>query len=463
MNKKRIIITISIIILIIIISIGIFKLYQTYAITNYADGMNDATYNVHIKNTKTIDVPASSYRNIYYVITNTNPGTVNYTVTYNGTNISVKVFSSSKDEISGSMTEKEKKFIRLRVENSGTTTATATISAILGYENGGELIIPSDMIEIKEVYTPVTLAEYIRNKYSNNSVAVNNDISYDIDTNNKLINDNNNNLRYYGSSPNNYIYFNCTDYRNQSSTNCEVWRIIGVIDNKVKIVRNQSIGVLAWDYDKNDNITKTSKGNDWNTSTLQKLLNNQYYKGKETITYYSSSNISTTLKMSEIGLKNDITRNMIESSKWYLGGYDDAEKVFSNDIYNYERGTLKCSGCTYDTTWTGNIALMYMSDYGFAVEFGTNDNKLCTGTLYDYDNEYCVNNNWLASIAQQSYLIMPNTVNSTSVFCIEDGGYVELTQSSNGYNILPTLYLSSNLELSEGNGSLNNPYQLYVG
>lgn len=462
MNKKRIIITISIIILLIIISIGIIKLYQTYAITNYVDSMSGATYDVHIKNTKTIDVPASGYRNIYYVITNNNPGTVNYTVAYSGTNVSVKVFSSSKDEISGSMGEKEKKFIRLRVENSGTTQATATISAILGYEKGGNLIIPSDMTEIKDVYTPVTLAAYIKSKYNNNSVAVNNDISYNIDTNNKLINDNNNNLRYYGSSPNNYIYFNCTNYRNQSSTNCEVWRIIGVIDNKVKIVRNQSIGSLAWDYDKNDNITETSNNNDWNTSTLQKLLNNQYYKGKETITYYSS-NKSTTLKMGEIGLKNDITRNMIESSKWYLGGYDDADKVFSNDIYNYERGTLKCSGCTYDTTWTGNIALMYISDYGFAAEFGTSNNKLCTSTLYDYDSANCANNNWLTNIAQFSYFITPNTVNSTSVFWIEDGGYVDLTQSSNSFNILPTLYLSSNLQLAEGNGSLNNPYQLYVG
>ena len=101
MNKKRIIITISIIILLIIISIGIIKLYQTYAITNYVDSMSGETYDVHIKNTKTIDVPASGYRNIYYVITNNNPGTVNYTVAYSGKNFIVKVFYSSKYLISG--------------------------------------------------------------------------------------------------------------------------------------------------------------------------------------------------------------------------------------------------------------------------------------------------------------------------------------------------------------------------
>ena len=55
-----------------------------------------------------------------------------------------------------------------------------------------------------------------------------------------------NNLRYYGSTPNNYITFNG-----------ELWRIIGVMNNMttsdgksaslVKIVRASSIGTLAWD------------------------------------------------------------------------------------------------------------------------------------------------------------------------------------------------------------------------
>ena len=41
-------------------------------------------------------------------------------------------------------------------------------------------------------------------------------------------------IRYYGAAPNNYIYFNCSDYSNQSSSTCETWRIIGVFDGKVK-------------------------------------------------------------------------------------------------------------------------------------------------------------------------------------------------------------------------------------
>ena len=55
------------------------------------------------------------------------------------------------------------------------------------------------------------------------------------------------NLRYYGANPNNYIYFNCSDYNNQSSSTCETWRIIGVFDGKLKLIRSGSIGTYAWD------------------------------------------------------------------------------------------------------------------------------------------------------------------------------------------------------------------------
>ena len=37
------------------------------------------------------------------------------------------------------------------------------------------------------------------------------------------------NIRYYGASPNNYIYFNCDDYSDQTST-------IGIKDNTRKMI-----------------------------------------------------------------------------------------------------------------------------------------------------------------------------------------------------------------------------------
>ena len=80
--------------------------------------------------------------------------------------------------------------------------------------------------------------------------------------------------RYYGASPDNYVYFNCDDYSNQSSNTCEVWRIIGVFNMEgtdgadwslVKIIRNDSIGNFFWDSYHNNN--------GWNDAGMRFVLN----------------------------------------------------------------------------------------------------------------------------------------------------------------------------------------------
>ena len=250
---------------------------------------------------------------------------------------------------------------------------------------------------------------------------------------------------------NNYIYFNCSDYSNQSSSTCETWRIIGIFDGKVKIMRNNTIGKLAWDYDKNDNSSLTTYDNNWHTSTLQKLLNNSYYNGTGTITYYNSdsANNSVSLNMNNIGIKNTATRNMISEINWYLGGWNTSDS-YSNQIYQYERGTQKCSGCTYETIWKGNIALPYPSDYSYSSDF-----SICTDTSGDV----CRGTNWMYPImtadgTQHSWLLTPNSSSSydawyvNSVGIVLDGNPVYCV-----YGVAPVLYLSSELEIESGDGS----------
>ena len=85
-----------------------------------------------------------------------------------------------------------------------------------------------------------------------------------------------NNLRYIGEDPSNYVYFNCDDYSNPSSDTCELWRIIGIFNENshglsgkklVKLVRYESLGDIDWD---SENI------NDWSQASLQETLNGDY-------------------------------------------------------------------------------------------------------------------------------------------------------------------------------------------
>ena len=263
------------------------------------------------------------------------------------------------------------------------------------------------------------------------------------------------NIRYIGANPNNYVYFNCNDYSNQSDSTCEKWRIIGVFKNMtkedgskedlVKIIRDDSLGSIAWD---SNNV------NDWSTASLQTILNGDYYNG----TYATGA------------FKNDSTRNAIESVVWNLGGTADY-KTSSNGLashwYGYERGTTVYSG--RPPTWTGKIAIMYPSDYGYATAGGTTTNRAsCLAKeLYNWDGSGvsdCKNNDYLYKSSYHQWTLTPSSSYSGSAFGVYTDGYVNRGSVSDTIGVRPATFLKSNILLSGvGDGSSNFPYQLKVG
>ena len=109
-----------------------------------------------------------------------------------------------------------------------------------------------------------------------------------------------NNLRYIGADPDNYVYFNCSDYSNPSSSTCELWRIIGIFDENthgvsgqklVKLIRNESIGNYSWD-NKTSGVgssTSSNGSNDWSDARLMMLLNPGYEEPNGDIYAYEGS------------------------------------------------------------------------------------------------------------------------------------------------------------------------------
>ena len=275
------------------------------------------------------------------------------------------------------------------------------------------------------------------------------------DTTNFTTDDPDNNIRYIGANPNNYVYFNCSDYSNQSDSTCEKWRIIGVFKNMtksdgtkedlVKIIRNDFIGKLEWDY---------NGVNDWSTATLQTTLNGKYYNG----TYATGA------------LKNDTTRNAIESVVWNLGGtasYTSASNGLASHWYGYERGTTVYSG--RPTTWPGRIALMYPSDYGYATSGNsTTDRATCLSKeLYNWDSASdCYSNDYLYKSGYNQWTLTPKSSDPYSEFDVLAGGDVFINDYGvlNDGGVRPAAYLKSSISLSSvGDGSSTSPYQLKVG
>jgi len=463
--KKKHLVIVGVIILSAIVILG---LYQTFALSSDITKDTSGYYNVTITDGTTITVPAGSTKTVYYKLTNTNKGIVKYGVGYSGTNITVKYYTDTIDPVTGTVDYGKSKYIKLSVENTGTTSSTATLSTILDYENGGDLIVPSGVTLVTEKKSP--LSSYITNLYNNatKTAVINNSITYQYDPKNSLMKDVGNNIRYYGASPNNYIYFNCSNYSNQSSSTCETWRIIGVFDGKIKLIRNESIGEYSWD---NKNVSTGAENdygkNDWTDARLMKLLNpgyeskttggSLYYNAKSGNCYSGQSNATKACNFTSTGIKNATTRNLISDTIYYLGGHNSFS-VYPNQIYEKERGTTVYSG--RPTEWTGKIALAYPSDYGYAADLGK-----CSQNLNNYNNSTCTSNNWMKAIVAPNYgwLLTPRSGIASNVWYVySSGGVYYNSYVYNAYGVAPVLFLNSDANVKSGTGTSSDPYQISV-
>ena len=329
------------------------------------------------------------------------------------------------------------------------------------------------------------------------------------DTTNFATDDPDNNIRYIGANPNNYVYFNCSDYSNQSDSTCEKWRIIGVFKNMtkedgskedlVKIVKDDSLGNISWDYKKNGVGTSTSDhgSNDWTDSQLMMMLNpTDYLKSEYTIdnnivkdskgqaiyqnmgSYYNGTSgckpsgiasgaefTCTSIDFTSTGLKNDSTRNAIESVVWNLGGtvpYSSA-----SHFYGYERGTTVYSG--HATTWTGKVGLMYPSDYGYATAGGTKTDRMsCLSKSLGYDGwgeaSDCYNNDYLYKSGYVQWTLVPVSSYSRYVFYVGITGFVGNNFAADTNGVRPAAFLKSNISITNvGTGAAESPFQLKVG
>ena len=197
-----------------------------------------------------------------------------------------------------------------------------------------------------------------------------------------------NNLRYIGANPDNYVWFND-----------ELWRIIGVMNNiddgsdtketRLKIIKNESIGEDSCD-------NKGANGeNDWSTSALQTLLNSgAYYNRTSGECPYGGNGATTPCDFSTTGLTEE-TKLMIDNAVWNLGGSSTYNTLTTYTLYERERGNEVYTG--RPTTWTGSIGLMYPSDYGYATSGGGTGREMCLSYNLSSWSNYsdCYNNDWL--------------------------------------------------------------------
>ena len=295
-----------------------------------------------------------------------------------------------------------------------------------------------------------TLYNYIVNTLYNNMDGSNNIYKEDHTINGNSYSE----YRYEGEDTlvNNYVWFNN-----------ELWRIIGAfpggtpttdadnlgdgapsVNNTVKIIRDDAIGSFAW---------HKSNTNDWTVASLNiEILNNLYLNSSSGTCYFYSTKVGKACSFEDNGLAN--VQDFIENATWNLGGYD-SDSVTTANMYTYERGTTVYSGNSVVTT--AKVGLMYPSDYGYSV---TNANCSHTSTNFgSYNSSSCGGKAWLLKYGHE-WTNSPSSGNSTYVYIVGTAATLFDYFASAGRGVRPVLYLKSNVYVTGGDGSINNPYQL---
>ena len=224
-----------------------------------------------------------------------------------------------------------------------------------------------------------------------------------------------NSYRYAGANPNNYVCFGATGADCQDEDN--QYRIIGVFNNQVKLIKATSYGDYAWN---------PSMVNEWNENTKPDI-----YATLNT-TYYNTIPVEW--------------QNLIAESTWQVGGMNFSNTNTAKQYYDVEVGTGQ-SG--YEETM--KIGLMYVSDYGY----GANPEKWTTALTednYGTDNWiYFSSNEW--TISQHNPLF---------TFSIDSsyGGRVIIIQNIRLFAVRPSFYLNSTVTYISGSGTQSDPFRI---
>ena len=212
---------------------------------------------------------------------------------------------------------------------------------------------------------------------------------------------------YKGKNPNNYVTFN-----NEEAG----WRIISInSDGTIKIMRDASIGDIAWDR---------SNSNNWSRpATLNTYLNSTYY-----------NSLTST------------AQSQIVEATYYAGEVTNNNNDMQDQISDEKVTTSKVK-----------VALPTLSEY-----IRANSNKEQCGTFSLNNDNYsttCKNSDWMYYSSDYWWTLSPRSGNSLNVFRVISDGYVgHITTGATDGAVRPAITLSSEVKITGGDGSQSNPY-----
>ena len=276
-------------------------------------------------------------------------------------------------------------------------------------DNAGKNMNAEIIIQREEIQT---LADYVISRYTGTD-GENGLYYHDADLANGAAD---NSYRYAGASANvnNYVCFG-DDCSNEDN----LYRIIGVFDGEVKLIKSTSYGSYQWNSELDNTWDATTKPDIYTT------LNDTYY-----------NSLGTTWQ------------NKIADATWQVGGIPNT--YFNDSLktnYDYEVGVNQTG---YEETM--KIGLMYVGDYVYAS--GSNN---WTASLYDYGKATDPNEGWLY-LGVYEWTISRSSDHSNGAWFVYSDGYLDYGfVVTRAIAVRPSFYLTSSTTYVSGSGAATDP------
>lgn len=225
--------------------------------------------------------------------------------------------------------------------------------------------------------------------------------------------------RYFfvGTNPKNYILFSG-----------ELWRIISAeCDGTIKIMRNKSGGKAIW------NNGPCNGYNNWANP-------------------YTGYSLMASLNDDYLNTLSD--KDKIAKHEWSIGPIKTHDNL-STQINNENT-----------TKWIGNIGLITSSEY---IRANSNQNSCGSYKLNNNNYANCNKTNWITSLFGNNIIATINSIQGDTNGIVTVGGqmtygvlegFIDENGAANTLNYFPVLYLSSEVKITGGDGSQNNPYTI---
>ena len=397
--------------LLIVVSLFSLAIYSTYAMfeaeidtNNIVSIDTSISVDTSIEEYQITTIEPNNYKILSINLTNSQDISLYYGVwiekiNANNNDISAYKLDDSKYPTVDIINNNETRNITIVIINNSQKKATIKLGVATSQDTSlninGNRILVSEEVARKDIRNQ-TAAEFITNLYTEDGT--------------ELYYDKNKNLLYYGANPNNHIIINQ-----------EMWQIIGVYNNKLKLIKEESIG--NYQYDNNLKYYQNSK--------INNLLNELYYKSAKGTCY--QDNLEKECDFTNTGLTKE-TISLLDM------------QTVNNETTSIENKEIfKESQITITNTFETNISLPSITDY--------------INTLYCKEENTC-NTSWMTKPG--TLLLTLNDINNNlyTMSITEDSSIKIDNDSTTNLEVRPVIILKEENYIIKGNGTQDTPYIL---